>query len=95
MDWDSDSARAAIKLDVVLELYKRRHRAPYAVTIADLETYSSSYDDAEFHELIDEIVAECESVAYSNRAETRIHLTDRGKPQRYLDELAEQNDWYR
>lgn len=94
MDWDSASNRAAIKLDVVLELYKRRHRAPYSIAIGDLETFSSSYDDAEFRELIDEIVSECESIAYSNRAETRIHLTDRGKPQRYVDELTEQNDWY-
>lgn len=83
-----------MKLDIVLELYKRSHWSPYSVKIDDLETFSDSYDDEKFYDLVAEIVDECDAVDYANRQETRIQLTTRSKPQGYIDELNEQNDWY-
>ena len=83
-----------MKLDIVLELWKRRHRSPYSVAVADLETYSDSYDDGAFRALVDEIVRECDAIGYADRNDTEIQLTERGKPQSYIDELNEQNEWY-
>ncbi len=94
MDWESDSYRAALKLDVVLELYKRSHWSPYSVSITDLETFSDEYNDERFEDLVSETVDECDAVAYANRQETLIQLTSRTKPQDYIDTLNDQNDWY-
>ncbi|MXV63322.1 hypothetical protein GS429_14855 [Natronorubrum sp. JWXQ-INN-674] len=83
-----------MKLDIVLELYKRSHWSPYSVAIDNLETFSDAYDDEESDELIAEIVDESDAVEYTNRQQTRIQLATRAKPQDYIDELNEQNDWY-
>lgn len=83
-----------MKLDIVLELFKRSHRSPYSVSVDDLETFSDAHDDAKCRGLVDEIVEECDAIDYANRSETRIQLTGRSKPQDYIDELNEQNDWY-
>ncbi|EMA45132.1 hypothetical protein C446_02567 [Halobiforma nitratireducens JCM 10879] len=83
-----------MKLDIALELYKRSHWDPYSVSIDGLETFSSGHPDERCRELVAEVVEECDTIDYANRSETRIQLTSRSKPQDYIDELNERNDWY-
>ncbi|NGM67870.1 hypothetical protein G6M89_02395 [Natronolimnobius sp. AArcel1] len=95
MNWESDSHRAMMKLDIALELYKRSHWDPYSVLIDDLETFSEEHADEKCRELVAEVVEECDAIDYANRSETRIQLTNRSKPQDYIEDLNKQNDWYK
>ena len=97
MDWQDESHRASIKLDLLVYLNggNKYDRTPTQIPIEDILDTFSNRPDQKLRDLIEEMVNEDPAIEYATRHEDTVWLTTENAIDEYRDELKGKSAWFK